>query len=368
MEELKDKNIKKNSLFSFLKVLFKFFIKSFFLLLILIIIIFFFVGLTGDKNVLQTVIDNSSLPSIEINGVKLHSQTFGNPQNSMVVVLHGGPGGDYRSLLSLRNLSDEYFVVFYDQRGAGLSQRIPFENLSTDEYLNQMTKELLGVINYYKSSEEQKVYLIGHSWGGMLASAFLGEHPEMVEKVVLAEPGFLNETFFEEFYIRTNGLFPKETSLSLLWFLVETKIRSLFIFGPDKDASSDFFIGSMANINGEENPTFGYYCEENPVYALRWRFGAKSLEVTINKLVEQYKKDKDSFSFDITKKLDEYDKPVLFLVGSCNSIIGEDIQIRQSKIFPNSKIQIIQNAGHEMFFEKPQESLNIVSKFFNEEI
>src|SRR6476620_9669553 len=66
----------------------------------------------------KTVDQDRSLPSITVNGAMLHSEAFGNPDNPIVVIIHGGPGGDYRDLLNSRDLADHgYRVVFYDQRG-----------------------------------------------------------------------------------------------------------------------------------------------------------------------------------------------------------------------------------------------------------
>ena len=71
-----------------------------------------------------TVEDDPSLPRIEVNGTILHAEAYGNPSAPMIMMLHGGPGGDYRSLLPYRALADEgYYVVFWDHRGAGLSKR-----------------------------------------------------------------------------------------------------------------------------------------------------------------------------------------------------------------------------------------------------
>src|SRR5829696_1711314 len=81
--------------------------------------------ITEEGNLVPKTVENDlSLPSISVNGTVLHAETYGNPDSAMVVVLHGGPGADYRHLLNCKELaSGGYYVVFYDQRGSGLSKR-----------------------------------------------------------------------------------------------------------------------------------------------------------------------------------------------------------------------------------------------------
>ena len=43
-----------------------------------------------------------------IDGYAFHAETFGGPANPPVLVVHGGPGGDYRLLLGLQALADQY--------------------------------------------------------------------------------------------------------------------------------------------------------------------------------------------------------------------------------------------------------------------
>ena len=81
----------------------------------------FYVLTIGEYIVPKTVAQDPSLPHITIDGVTYHAESFGDPSNPVVITLHGGPGGDYRSILSLQALADEYYVVFFDQRGAGLA-------------------------------------------------------------------------------------------------------------------------------------------------------------------------------------------------------------------------------------------------------
>ena len=111
-----------------------------------------------------------SLPAITVNGAMLHSEAFGPPDSTMVVCIHGGPGADYRYMLNAQDLADAgYRVVFYDQRGSGLSQRFPrksYTDLGVGA-VDLMYDELSGVIAHYRTHPDQKVFLLGHSWGAI---------------------------------------------------------------------------------------------------------------------------------------------------------------------------------------------------------
>ena len=85
------------------------------------------IEITEPGNLLpKTVMEDSSLPSIEANGARLHSQAFGPEDSTLVICIHGGPGDNYQYLLNTISLADQgYRMVYYDQLGAGLSERKP---------------------------------------------------------------------------------------------------------------------------------------------------------------------------------------------------------------------------------------------------
>lgn len=316
------------------------------------------IGLTGDKSIPKTVIHDKLLPQIEIDGVRLHAETFGDSFNPMVVVIHGGPGQDYRYLLPLKKLQDDYFVVFYDQRGAGLSERVSEEKLNLDAYREELHK----IIQFYK--KDKPVYLIGHSWGAMLATYYLSKYGKGISKAVLAEPGFLTKKFFTEFFKRTNGFQPKKLSFSMGLNVLKAIIRGQFISEPDSDAGMDYTIAGIMNSSPTGSPVAGYFCNQDTRTGSldMWRMGGKSMNM-VSKLVETHMKNPEEVSFDLTKGLEDYTAPVLFLAGSCNRIIGEDIQEQQMKLFNNAKLKVIPGAGHTMFGEKPARSLMVVREF-----
>jgi proline iminopeptidase len=56
----------------------------------------------------RTVSEDSALPSVPLrDGRLVHLQTRGEVGDPVVIVLHGGPGGDHRDLLVLEALAED---------------------------------------------------------------------------------------------------------------------------------------------------------------------------------------------------------------------------------------------------------------------
>src|SRR3990167_8634860 len=111
--------------------------------------------------VADTVERDASLPRITLQGYVFHAESFGSPGKPVVIVLHGGPGADYRYMLPLKALADDYQVVFYDQRGTGLSPRVPAESITLQSFLT----DLDAFVDAF--GKGRPVHLVGHSWGAM---------------------------------------------------------------------------------------------------------------------------------------------------------------------------------------------------------
>lgn len=305
----------------------------------------FYIVANGDYTVPATVAADPSIPRIEINGAVFHSEQFGDSKNPTLIVIHGGPGWDYRSLLSLKALSDEYFVVFYDQRGTGLSPRGGLMSLTVESTL----KDLDGIVDRFSGG--RKVFLVGHSWGGMLASGYIGAHPEKVEAAVLAEPGFLTTELAKDAHLR----FGPRWEPSFLWRASKAWFQSFHVRGGGEDAASDWFMGRIAPYANTE-----YYCGGvvPEAGALHWRPGSTAM----NEILFAALKD-GKIEIDLVAGVDRFKGPVLFLASSCNTLIGEEHQKKQARFFQNATVKVIEGSGHSMFAEKPEESVAMVREF-----
>lgn len=306
----------------------------------------------GEYTVPETVAQDPSLPHITIDGYTYHAETFGDPANPVVITLHGGPGSDYRSNLSLQALADEYYVVFFDQRGSGLSPRVDPEELT----LKSAIADLDSVVDYYGHGE--KVNLVGHSWGAMLASAYLGQYPEKVDHVVLAEPGFLNSEFAEKWAEGTQIHF----SPGLLYYFLKTKFESLHVDGPDEDASDDYFVHKWNLYQGNDHPQASYYCEGvKPNENVSWRSGAAAGDAIYQEAVDA----DGNFDINLAEGVEQFENTVLFMTGECQQLIGAEFQSQQMTLFPSAELAVIPNSGHEMFFENPEASVAAVRAYLN---
>ncbi len=315
---------------------------------------------TVDRPLVQkTVIDDPTLPALDVLGVKLHLQTFGDPTRPTLIALHGGPGNDHRHLLPLKPLSDEYHLVFYDQRGAGLSERAKSEDIS----LEHLVEELDAIAQ--KFSPDDPVRLVGHSWGAMLAGAYIERHPERVDRAVLLEPGFFDQESADYFLSAIGGGVPP-FSLPLLGTLWRRGFEALKVDGPDEDASLDYFGLSLAVSDIPGNPIAGYFCggKMNEELLHNWRMGVRSSFAIQSAGFDRNRQLLVEF---VEKNARSFENPVLLVGTSCNTIIGHDYQKRHVHRFGNARLERLEGAGHMMIEEKPDEVLALLREFLREE-
>ena len=101
---------------------------------------------------------------------------------SPLVVLHGGPGAVHNALLPLADLfSGERPVVLYDQVGCGNSTHRP-EWPPQAWTVELHLEELDALVTHLGLT---RFHLLGHSWGGFLATEYALAHPEPVASLIL---------------------------------------------------------------------------------------------------------------------------------------------------------------------------------------
>lgn len=117
---------------------------------------------------------------VYINGIQQWILIRGNDESRPVLLyLHGGPGSSlipfaYKATDKLVN---HCIVVYWDQRGAGLSynENIPQSTMN----INQFIKDTKSMTDYLKKRfNRKKIFILGHSWGSTLGTLTVKKYPE----------------------------------------------------------------------------------------------------------------------------------------------------------------------------------------------
>ena len=115
----------------------------------------------------------------KINGIQQFFLHYAVPKGEVVIYLHGGPGSATSNWAYKTDSNiDTHTVVYYDQRGAGKTL-VKNKTLKTGATLPTMIEDLRQTVQYIKTMyNRDKVALIGHSWGSILGTEFIKQHPE----------------------------------------------------------------------------------------------------------------------------------------------------------------------------------------------
>jgi len=277
----------------------------------------------------RTVDLDPSLPSLMVNGTLLHVETFGDSTDPILVLIHGGPGGDYRSLLNAKVFANEgYFVVFYDQRGTGLSERVDKSQFTAVQI---MIDDLRALIQHFQNHDEQKVFLMGHSWGAMLATAYIDQYPDEIDGVVLAEPGGFTWDQAKDYISRANEIH----------FFSEQVNDALFpeqLFGGcDENEILDYKAAYFMTFENAPGNTIG-----NAGPYPFWRNGAASAEALFDIA--------DKIGFDFTTHLQQFDTKVLFAYSELNKAYGLDWAQQVGDVYPHVEYVEVMGSGHELLY------------------
>jgi len=305
-------------------------------------------GLSGCTQVPKTLQQDDNLPYTEIDGYKYHSVTYGDENATPLIIIHGGPGGDFNYLLSLKQLSKDHHVILYDQKGSGLSPRVQSSELT----LEKSIEDLHAIVKHF--SKGKKVKLIGHSWGAMLAVGYLGQHPSSVSQAVIIEPGMLDKKAANA-YVK---LMKESRSISDVFAMAGYISIYPFVKKIDGHEGYDYVMTRVLNRNKPGKP---YQCEGESLPKDTFkRGGYESFSSMLKPLFDN----PDDFTYDLTKNISAYKGDLLLISSEC-SLFGYEYQKRYhlSKLPPQTLHVKAEKMGHNMVTLNPEWSLDTIGQF-----
>jgi proline iminopeptidase len=113
--------------------------------------------------------------SFFMNGQNLYIKTYGNENEKPIIFIHGGPSGNstlFESTTAQKLADKGFYVIVYDRRGEGRSTD-PDAKFTYQEAF----QDLNSILEQYHLKE---VTLIGHSFGGLVATLYTAKYPKML--------------------------------------------------------------------------------------------------------------------------------------------------------------------------------------------
>ncbi|MBO4846457.1 MAG: alpha/beta hydrolase [Lachnospiraceae bacterium] len=346
-----------------------------------VLIAFFVIVITGRNiNQVKRAIDyrggiNKS-EYILLNGQEQYILTLGHDvSNPVIISLHGGPGAPTTSTdyCWLDYLTDDYTVISWDQRGCG---RTYYHNFKTDPdnstvSFDQAMKDLDALVDYAcEKYGQDKVIIMGHSYGSLLGSQYVLDHPEKVSGYV----GIGQEVIEEDLYAYT---YSYEDALA------KAKEAGDDVAVMEKAYEALVNEPTVANMSALDNITGAYhpvsvtedvstaatfFSPYTGVDDFRWyfliistMFGNTTYENLQKTLIDHL------LAFNAYKRSTDFIVPVLFISGSedWSCPVGPIEEYYEVITAPSKDMVLIDGCGHSPQGQLPEEFCQAVRSFLD---
>ena len=248
----------------------------------------------------------------------LHYKEIG--EGKPLVILHGLFGTSDNWQTHAKKLGEYYRVILVDQRNHGHS---PWSEDFTYEYLADDLERLiihLGIDQFT---------LIGHSMGGKTAMYYSQKYPTRLEKMVIVDIGI------KQYPMHHNEIIKGIKSLDLTTISSRSAAEQAMIPFVDSYGVRQFLLKNL------------YWVEKGK---LEWRMNVDVLEREMEEILAPIPNI-------------EVWTPTLFLRGAMSNYILDEDWDEIEEIFPDATLETIENAGHWVHSEQPDEFIEKVLGF-----
>ena len=270
---------------------------------------------------------------------QLYYQTAG--KGEPIIILHGGPGMDHSYLLpQMEILKKDHQLIFFDQRTCGKSS---FEMDSSLISMAQFVEDIEAVRKHFQL---EKVNLMGHSWGGLLAMWYAKMYSDRLKSLILVNS------------IGANKVYTRQAQENL-----QSK------FTPEEQLQMQALMQSTAFQNQEDSALLA---------AFRMSFAAtfynRDLLQGLNLQLPDHRMERQSklrflmgdlADYDLHEELKKVEAPTLIIHGDYDAT-PVDAMMDIAQVMPRARLEVVKEAGHFVFIEKPEVFRELVEGFLDQ--
>jgi proline-specific peptidase len=276
------------------------------------------------------------MTKMSIRGITLNVKVIGH--GYPLVLMHGGPGADLYTLMSFKPLADQFSLVFYDHRCNGRSEgaevsSMNFENLTADA---DALRQALGF---------EKWAVLGHSFGGFVALEYALRYPQNLSHLLLVDTGGDSGWSQENApkVLEQRGFSPEIVSLASRHLNGQ--------FEPD-----EFFPNLM-----KLGKAYGPHTSLSQIPHML----IMGLQTKLQPEAAIYAETHFLKGWSVMDRLAEIQTPTLVMAGREDFIFPPEHQEQLAAGIPNTRLVLIDRAGHNPHDEQPAEVLRAVRDFLS---
>jgi esterase len=253
----------------------------------------------------------------------LNFKSYG--QGPALIILHGLFGSLDNWVSHARRLSDEFSVYILDQRNHGKSPH-------AEEWDYQIMADDLA--DFMDQHGIYQAHLLGHSMGGKVVMQFAMDHPERIDRLVVADMAPKAYEPHHTLLLKTlNGI-------DLAPITNRAEVESMMRPGIPSPGVRQFLLKGLGR-NGEKD--------------LRWKF---NLPVISEKYADVLLPIELEFPFE---------GPTLFISGGKSDYVLKKDHAEIRAGFPQAQFYVIAEAGHWLHADAPDAFLAEVRRFLLDE-